>query len=150
MPGRIPKKCLTLGLCLEYETFIRGVFCPYLCVCVSVRFFLKKIIAGGPQGPPVIFSDNKVHTINIIIHFQIKLKNFLGPKILRVICVLSNIRVICVSIDEIISLFYTYDYFNFLYLNRRLRVSSGKIREPTVAPAKIISTIGSMTALTAA
>jgi hypothetical protein len=41
--------CLTLGLCLEYETFIRGVFCPnlcvclfvYLCICVSVSFFLK-------------------------------------------------------------------------------------------------------------
>jgi hypothetical protein len=38
----------------------------------------KKFNLGGPQGPPVIFSDNKVHTINIIIHFQIKLKNFLG------------------------------------------------------------------------
>ncbi len=29
----IPKKCL-LGLCLECETFIRGVFCPNLCVCL--------------------------------------------------------------------------------------------------------------------
>ena len=42
----VPKKCLTLGLCLEYETFIRGVFCPNLfvcvCVCVYVRFFWKK------------------------------------------------------------------------------------------------------------
>ena len=84
------QEVLTLGLCLEYETFIRGVFCPNLCVCVFVcvfvclsAFFLKKeIIAGGPLGPPAIFSDNKVQTINIIIHFQIKLKNFLGPKIL--------------------------------------------------------------------
>ncbi len=33
--SEIPKKCL-LGLCLECETFLRGVFCP-------VRFFLKKI-----------------------------------------------------------------------------------------------------------
>ena len=32
----IPKKCLTLGLCLEYETFIRGVLCPNLCVFVCV------------------------------------------------------------------------------------------------------------------
>ncbi len=46
----VPKKCLTLGLCLEYETFIRGVFCPNLCVCVFVclcvcmsAFFGKKI-----------------------------------------------------------------------------------------------------------
>ena len=47
----IPKKCL-LGLCLECETFIRGVFCPNLfvclfvclCVCVCVcPLFLKKI-----------------------------------------------------------------------------------------------------------
>ena len=42
----IPKKFLTLGLCLEYETFIRGVFCPNLCVClcvcVCVRFFFDK------------------------------------------------------------------------------------------------------------
>ncbi len=54
-----------------------------VCVCVSVRFFWKnKKIASGPLGPPVIFSNNIVHTINIIIHFQIKLKNFLGPKIL--------------------------------------------------------------------
>ncbi len=43
----IPKKCLTLGLCLEYETFIRGVFCPNLfvclcvCLCVCVSAFLK-------------------------------------------------------------------------------------------------------------
>ena len=46
------------------------------------RLFSERALTGGPQGPPVIFSDNKVHTINIIIHFQIKLKNFLGPKIL--------------------------------------------------------------------
>ena len=46
-------------------------------------FFLKKkIIAGGPLGPPVIFFYNILHTININVHFQIKLKNFLGPKIL--------------------------------------------------------------------
>ena len=56
---------------------MRGSFLP----C----FFEKEKIAGGPQGPPVIFSDNKVHTINIVIHFQIKLKNFLGPKILSFI-----------------------------------------------------------------
>ena len=59
-------------------------FCLNLCVCLFVCVFvcpliLKKNIAGGPQ---VIFSDNKVHIINIIIHFQIKLKTFLGPKIL--------------------------------------------------------------------
>ena len=66
-----------------------GEFSALICVCVcgfclSVfpLFFEKEIIAGGPQGKPVIFSDNKVHTINIIIHFQIKFKNFLGPKIL--------------------------------------------------------------------
>jgi hypothetical protein len=53
---------------------LRVLTCVFVCVCLS------KIIAGGPQGPPVIFSDNKVHTINIIIHFQIKLKNFLGPR----------------------------------------------------------------------
>ena len=80
------QEVLTLGLCLEYETFIRGVFCPNLCVCVfvclSAFFFGKKIITGGPQGPPAIFSGNKVHRIKIIIHFQINLKNFLGPKIL--------------------------------------------------------------------
>jgi hypothetical protein len=85
----VPKKCLTLGLCLEYETFIRGVFCPNLCVCLcvcvfvclSVRFFLeKKKIASGPLGPPVIFSNNIVHTININIHFQIKLKTSWAPK----------------------------------------------------------------------
>jgi hypothetical protein len=41
--------------------------------------FLKKIIiASGPLvGPPVIFSDYIVHTIDIIIHFQNNLKNFL-------------------------------------------------------------------------
>ncbi len=33
----VPKKCLFLGLCLEYETFIRGVFCPNLCVCLFPR-----------------------------------------------------------------------------------------------------------------
>ena len=27
---------LILSLCLEYETFIRGVVCPNLCVCVFV------------------------------------------------------------------------------------------------------------------
>ena len=54
--------------------------CVFVCLCVCLSaLFEKKIIAGGP---PAIFSDNKVHTINIIIHFQIKLKNFLGPKIL--------------------------------------------------------------------
>ncbi len=41
---KIPKKCLTLGLCLEYETFIRGVFCPNLfvclCVCLCVCLFV--------------------------------------------------------------------------------------------------------------
>ena len=86
---KVSQEVLTVGLCLEYETFIRGVFGPNLfvcvcCVCLSVcPFFIeKKIIASGPQGPPVIFSDNKMHTINIIIHFQIKLKNFFGPKIL--------------------------------------------------------------------
>ena len=45
----VPKKCL-LGLCLECETFIRGVFCPnlfvclFVCVCVCVcvcPLFLK-------------------------------------------------------------------------------------------------------------
>jgi hypothetical protein len=77
---RVPKKCLTLGLCLEYETFTRGVFCPNLFVCLFVcvfvcPLFLKKIIiASGPLGPPVIFSNNIVHTINNNIHFQIKLK----------------------------------------------------------------------------
>ncbi len=43
---KFPKKCLTLGFCLEYETFIRGVFCPnlFVCLCVFVcPFFLKKI-----------------------------------------------------------------------------------------------------------
>ncbi len=81
----VPKKCLTLGLCLE--TFIRGVFCPnlFVCVCVFVclyvRFFWKKqIIASGPLGQPVIFSNNIVHTININIHFQIKLKTSWAPK----------------------------------------------------------------------
>ena len=39
----VPKKCL-LGLCLEYETFIRGVFCMYVCLFVCVcPLFLKKI-----------------------------------------------------------------------------------------------------------
>ena len=43
----IPKKCL-LGLCLECETSIRGVFCPNLFVCLCVCVFvcpllLKKI-----------------------------------------------------------------------------------------------------------
>ena len=48
--GYIPKKCL-LGLCLECETFIRGVFCPnlfvclYVCMCVC-PLFLKKINNG--------------------------------------------------------------------------------------------------------
>ena len=74
---------LMLGLCFEYETFIRGVFCPnlfFLCVCLYVGFFLKnKIIASGPFGPPVVFSDNIEYTINIIIHFHIKLK-ILGPQ----------------------------------------------------------------------
>ena len=36
----IPKKCLTLGLCLECETFIRGVFCPNLWVCLCVCVFV--------------------------------------------------------------------------------------------------------------
>ena len=36
----IPKKCLTLGLWLEYETFIREVFCPNLFVCVYVCLFV--------------------------------------------------------------------------------------------------------------
>ena len=53
-----------------------------LCVCVCPLFLKKKIIAGGPLGPPVIFFYNILHTININIHFEIKLKNFLGPKIL--------------------------------------------------------------------
>ena len=41
-------RSLILGLCLECETFIRGVFCPNLCVsvCVCVHFFEKKIIAA--------------------------------------------------------------------------------------------------------
>jgi hypothetical protein len=43
--GQIPKKCL-LGLCLECETFIRGVFCPNLfvclCVCVCLSAFFEK------------------------------------------------------------------------------------------------------------
>ena len=81
---------LTLGLCLEYETFIRGVFCPNLfvcvyvlvCVCVCPLFLKKKIIASGPLGPPVIFSNNIVHTININI-FPNQNENFLGPKILQ-------------------------------------------------------------------
>ena len=47
-----------------------------LFVCLHVAFFEEKKTASGPLGPPVIFSDNIVHTINIIIHFQIKLKNF--------------------------------------------------------------------------
>ena len=56
-----------------------------VCVCLTVRFFCKKlIIASGPLGPPVIFPDNII---------QIKLKNFLGPKILKMaICVLSCIK----------------------------------------------------------
>ncbi len=36
---KVPKNCLTLGLCLEYETFIRGVFCL---TCLCVPLFLKK------------------------------------------------------------------------------------------------------------
>ena len=48
----VPKKCLTLGLYLEYETFIRGVFCPNLCclcVCVCLSaFFWKKNYCWRP------------------------------------------------------------------------------------------------------
>ena len=42
-------------------------------------------MAGGPLGPPVIFSNNIVHTININSHFQINFENFLGPKILSMV-----------------------------------------------------------------
>ncbi len=105
----IPKKCL-LGLCLECETFIRGVFCPnlfvcvcvclcvcvFVCVCVCPLFLKKQIIAGGPLGPPVIFFYNILHTININIHFQIKLKNFLGPKILSWKMAMDNISTMLV------------------------------------------------------
>ena len=43
----------------------------------NVRLFLKKITILI-----VIFSNNIVYTILIIIHFQIKSKNYLGPKLL--------------------------------------------------------------------
>ena len=46
--------------------------CVCLFVCVYPFFFEKKIVAGGPQGPLVIFSDYKMHTINIIIPNQIE------------------------------------------------------------------------------
>ena len=88
----IPKKCLTLGLCLEYETYIRGVFCPNLCVCVFVS------LSSGPLGQPVIFSNNIVLIININIHFQIKLKTSWAPKYFpkrfsdRNSCTLSNVH----------------------------------------------------------
>ena len=76
-----------------------GEFSALTCVFVCFFFEKKKCWRPAMQGPPVIFSDNKVHTINIIIHFQIKLKNFLGPKILS-FCIPPYIYILL--------LFYTY------------------------------------------
>ena len=58
-----------------------GEFSALTClyVCLTVRFFLEKKLSG-PQGPPVIFSDNILHTIFIIIHFQTQIEKLLGPQ----------------------------------------------------------------------
>jgi hypothetical protein len=64
-----------------------GEFSALTCLCVCLlsvcvfvclsAFFEKKKIASGP---PVIFSNNIVHTINVNIYFQIKLKTSWAPK----------------------------------------------------------------------
>ena len=38
----------------------------YVCLCVCPLFLKNKLIASGSLGPPVIFSDNIEHIINII------------------------------------------------------------------------------------
>ena len=71
--GKKGPRSLILGLKSMRDLYFREFSALIITMCL---FFEKKIIASGPLGPSVIFSDKILHTIKLL--FQIE--NFLGPQ----------------------------------------------------------------------